>query len=158
MTKLLFIPAFILLFLVNSQPDPSPGVNAYWAEVSRTVAEGDFEGYAALYHEDAVLVNGISGESYPISKALDGWKQGFEDTKDGKMTASVEFRFSKRVHGETTAHDTGIFCYTSTKEGAEPQSSYVHFQGLLIQKDGEWIMTMEYQVARATEEEWQALE
>lgn len=160
MTKLFFLPIAILLFLflVNVQPDSTAEVDAYWAEVSRTVGEGDFEGYASLYHEDAVLVNGISGESYPISDALDGWEQGFQDTKAGKMTASVEFRFSKRVHGETTAHDTGIFCYTSQVEGEEPQPSYVHFQGLLVKKGGEWLMTMEYQVVQATEEEWERLE
>lgn len=67
--------------MANEQPDPAAGVDDYWAEVSRTVTEGDFEGYAALYHEDAVLVNGISGQSYPISDALAGWRQGFEDTK-----------------------------------------------------------------------------
>jgi hypothetical protein len=30
-------------------------------------------------------VSGLSETSYPISQALDGWKQGFVDTKDGKM-------------------------------------------------------------------------
>lgn len=157
MVKLLFLPAFLWMFFVNVQPDPTPEVDAYWAEVSRTVAEGDFDGYAALYHPDAVLVNGISGESYPISDALDGWKQGFLDTQDGKMSASVEFRFSKRIHGETTAHDTGIFCYTSQMEGEDPQPIYIHFQGLLVKKDGQCLMTMEYQMASATEEEWKAL-
>ena len=31
-------------------------LNNFWAEVSRTVNEGDFEGYKATYHEDAVVV------------------------------------------------------------------------------------------------------
>lgn len=155
--KFLFSASFFWMVFTNIQADLTSEVDAFWAEVSRTVAEGDFEGYAALYHEDAVLVNGISGESYPISDVLDGWKQGFLDTQDGKMSASVEFRFSKRIHGETTAHDTGIFCYTSQMEGEELQSAYVHFQGLLVKKDGKWLMTMEYQMAPATEEEWEAL-
>ena len=47
-------------------------LDAYWAEVSRTVAEGDFEGYAALYHEDAVLVSSPSQASMPISEDGDG--------------------------------------------------------------------------------------
>lgn len=156
MLKLIFLPLFTLLFL--SQPnDPATEIDAFWDEMSRTVAEGEFEEYAALYHEDAVLVNGISGESYPIADALDGWEQGFSDTKAGKMSASVEFRFSERLHSETTAYDTGIFNYTSQIEGQEPQPIYVHFQGLLVKKNGEWKLVMEYQESMASEEEWNKL-
>lgn len=157
MIKFFIFPAAIFLWMVSQQPDPSAGVDDYWAEVSRTVSEGDFDGYAALYHEDAVLVNGITGRSYPIADALDGWQQGFEDTKAGRMTAGVEFRFSERIYGETTAHDTGIFRYSSQEEGGEARTSFVHFQGLLVKKNGEWKMTMEYQMSVATEEEWEAL-
>lgn len=158
MFKFLIFPAVIFLWMACDQPNPAAGVDDYWDEVSRTVTEGDFDGYAALYHEDAVLVNGITGRSYPIADALDGWRQGFEDTKAGRMTAEVEFRFSERIHGETTAHDSGIFRYSSQEEGVEARSSYVHFQGLLVKKDGEWKMTMEYQISAATEEEWDGLE
>ena len=31
------------------------GLDAYWREAARTVREGDFEGYKATYHPDAVL-------------------------------------------------------------------------------------------------------
>ncbi len=156
MLKLISFPILSLLFLFQPQ-DPTTEIDAFWDEMSRTVAEGDFEGYAELYHPDAVLVNGISDESYPIANALDGWKQGFIDTKAGKMTAGVEFRFSERLHSETTAHDTGIFHYTSQMEGQEPQPIYVHFQGLLVKKDGEWKLVMEYQESMATIEEWDQL-
>ena len=44
-------------------------LDAYWAEVSRTVEEGDFEGYAELYHPDAVLVMQGQG-TVPIGEAL----------------------------------------------------------------------------------------
>lgn len=156
MLKLLSLPLVVSLFLFQPA-DPTSEVDALWDAMSSTVASGDFEGYAALYHEDAVLVNGISEESYPIANALDGWKQGFVDTKAGKMSASVEFRFSKRLHSEDTAHDTGIFHYTSQMEGEEAQSIYVHFQGLLVKNDGEWKLVMEYQESIATIEEWEDL-
>tara|TARA_R110002126_G_scaffold120282_1_gene261442 strand:- start:60 stop:455 length:396 start_codon:yes stop_codon:yes gene_type:complete len=130
----------------------------FWKEISRTVAEGDFEGYAKTYHKDAVLVNGISGNSYPIASALAGWKQGFADTKSGKIKASVEFKFSKRLHSELTAHDTGIFMYTSQVDGGKSNTSYIHFEGLLTKTSGQWKMIMEYQVSVATEEEWNSIE
>ncbi|MFN1834868.1 DUF4440 domain-containing protein [Balneola sp. MJW-20] len=133
-------------------------VDDYWNEVTRTVMEGDFEGYAALYHEDAVLVSESSGNSYPISQALEGWKQGFEDTRAGKMKASVEFRFSQRLHGESTAHDTGIFKYSALSNGTEWNTSYIRFQGLLVKKGGKWLMMMEYQMDQAGIEEWEALD
>jgi uncharacterized protein (TIGR02246 family) len=130
-------------------------LDAYWAEGSRTVAEGDFEGYAKIYHPDAVLVVGGSG-SYPIATALAGWKQGFDDTREGNAEAGVEFRLTERLVGETTAHETGIFRYFLTPEEGEEQVALIHFEALLVKKDGRWLMLMEYQKGPATEEEWAA--
>ena len=56
-------------------------LDSLWAELANTVANGDLEGYSAGYHPDAILVNGLSNKSYPIAKALAGWKQGFVDVK-----------------------------------------------------------------------------
>ncbi len=60
-------------------------LDRYWVELSRTVREGDFEGYKAAYHEDAVVVFATreSKTSLSISEALTGWEQGFIDTKTG---------------------------------------------------------------------------
>ena len=132
-------------------------LDAAWAEVSRTVAEGDFDAYAATYHEDAILVNGVSGTSYPISSALEGWAQGFTDTKTGKMTAGVVFRFSQRLNDATTAHETGIFHYWSTPTDGETVHNYMHFNALFVKKGG-WKMMMEYQKERATVDDWIELE
>jgi hypothetical protein len=130
-------------------------LDAFWAEVSRTVTEGDFEGYAATYHDDAILVSGTSETSYPIAQALDGWKQGFLDTKAGIMEAGVEFRFTRRLSDETTAHETGIFHYETVDAEGNRSGQYVHFEALLIKKDG-WKMMMEYQKSVATQAEWEA--
>ncbi|AZQ58362.1 hypothetical protein EJ994_05915 [Maribacter sp. MJ134] len=136
-------------------------LNHFWAEVSRTVAEGDFEDYAAAYHEDAVVVftTGANKTSVSIAKALANWKPGFIDTKAGKTANSVSFRFSQRVGSETTAHETGIFAFQS-KDGTGKTSpkQYVHFDALLIKRDTTWLMVMEYQKTRATEAEWNLLE
>jgi ketosteroid isomerase-like protein len=136
-------------------------LDSFWAEVSRTVAEGDFEGYAAAYHEDAVVVftTGENKNSVSIAKALENWKQGFIDTKAGKTANGVSFRFSQRVGSETTAHETGIFAFQS-KDGTGKTSpkQYVHFDALLIKRDTTWLMVMEYQKSKATEAEWDALE
>jgi ketosteroid isomerase-like protein len=130
-------------------------LDAFWAEVSRTVAEGDFEGYAATYHEDAILVSGRSGTSYPIAQALAGWKQGFDDTKAGRMNATVEFRFTQRLSDATTAHETGIFHYAVVDADGQRTEQFVHFEALLVKKQG-WKMMMEYQKSAATQEEWDA--
>lgn len=132
-------------------------LDAYWAEVARTVVEGDFEGYAALYHEDAVLVSNFSESSIPIANALAGWKQGFIDTQEGKMSAEVSFRFSQRYNDGATAHETGIFRYAYTPSGGELVEQLVHFEALLVKKDG-WKMVMEYQKSPATAEDWNNLQ
>ena len=97
-------------------------LNSYWKELSRTVREGDFEGYGAAYHDDAIVIfaGGNNKTSMPLSSAMAGWKQGFVDTKSGKVKSDVTFRFSQRIGDDTTAHETGIFHYTSIdNEGNE---------------------------------------
>ena len=152
-----YILPLILLFVLPEAGNPTEEVNQFWKEVSRTVSEGDFENYAATYHSDAILVDGISGTSYPIADALAGWEQGFEDTRTGKIKATVQFKFTERYHSKTTAHDTGIFKYSSQAAGEESRAAYIHFQGLLNKVSGEWKLMMEYQVSVATEEEWSSI-
>jgi ketosteroid isomerase-like protein len=130
-------------------------LDAFWAEVSRTVGEGDFEGYAATYHPDAVLVSALSNNSYPISQALAGWEEGFVDTREGRMGASVEFRFTQLLADDSTAHQTGIFNYAIVNAEGERTDQYIHFEALLVKRGG-WKMVMEYQKSMATREEWDA--
>ncbi len=135
-------------------------LDIYWNVLAKTVQEGDFEGYAAAYHEDAVAVfaTGKNKTSVPISSALAGWKQGFMDTKAGKQIDKVEFRLSQRIGNESTAHETGIFCFTSSDSDGKLKGRYlVHFEMLLMKRDNAWYAMMEYQKSIATEEEWEAL-
>jgi hypothetical protein len=130
-------------------------LNDFWREVSRTIEEGDFEAYAATFHEKATLVSGISDKAYPIATALAGWKKEFDDTKSGVRKSSVAFKFSKRLGDATTAYETGIFYYSFELDG-QKNGYYIHFDGLLV-KDGTWKMMMEYQKSPATKDEWDAL-
>ena len=133
-------------------------LDALWADVSRCVREGDFAGYSATCHPDGVLVSGSKATSYPLTQALVRWKPGFEDTKAGKMKASVAFRFSQRIGDATTAHDTGIFLYISQKPGEEPVEAHIHFEALLLKNDaGVWQVMMEYQKSPASAQEWETL-
>ena len=127
----------------------------YWAELSRTVEEGDFDGYKRLYHADAVMVTNYTGESYPIASAFAGWEQGFTDTRRGDAEASVRFRFTQRLNDATTAHETGIFNYRFRAANGQLSDQFVHFEALLVKKGG-WLMVMEYQKRPATPEEWAA--
>lgn len=132
-------------------------LDAYWAEVSRAVREGDFEGYKATCHEKGVLVSGIKNTSYPLSKALARWEKEFTATRAGEIKAKVEFRFSQRLTDETTAHETGIFLYSFTDSKGLWKKEYINFQAMLLKgKDG-WKIMMEYQHSKATKEEWESL-
>ncbi len=142
-------PAFGIDNPVSAQLD------AFWSEISRTVMEGDFQAYRETYHEDAVLVSGISKTSQPIAGALSAWEAGFTETRTGNKKVTLEFRFTERINDATTAHETGIFCYTAIGDDGKPKTSYIHFEALLIRQE-RWKTMMEYQVAMATEEEWAA--
>lgn len=135
-------------------------LDQYWDQLAKTVIEGDYEGYGALYHEDAVVVftGGENKTSVPIAKALAGWKQGFLDTKAGKRHDKVEFRMSQRIGDETTAHETGLFLFTSMdRDGNILSKGVTHLEMLLVKKGNEWLAVMEYQKSKGTMEEWEAL-
>ncbi len=132
----------------------------YWAEISRTVKEGDFEGYKATCHENAVLVvtAGKNKRSEPMTVALARWKQGFMDTRQGKQMDNVSFRFSQRIGDETTAHETGIFYFTShDSTGKLLSESFTHLEALLVKQGDRWVCLMELQKSAASREEWDAL-
>ena len=136
-------------------------LDQFWKALSKTVKDGDYEGYGALYHSDAVVVfaGGANKTSVPISTALANWKQGFQDTKDGKQKDNVEFRFSQRIGNDETAHETGIFHFTSVDENGRTRAdSYTHFEMLFVKKGGKWLSIMEYQKSPATKAEWDALQ
>ena len=69
MKSLLVLLVLVLLPSAAIAQDTVTELDAFWAEASRTVAEGDFAGYAATYHVDAVLVSLATGNSYPIAGA-----------------------------------------------------------------------------------------
>ncbi|MFO7588546.1 MAG: nuclear transport factor 2 family protein [Gemmatimonadota bacterium] len=150
----LFLAAVLLAAPSTARAQAESELDAYWDEVSRTVAEGDFEGYARLYHPDAVLVVGGTG-TYPIESALAGWKQGFVDTREGRAEAGVAFRFTGRLSGEETAFETGMFRYALEPDEGDDVVALVRFEALLVKKDGRWLMLMENQQGPATDEEWE---
>jgi ketosteroid isomerase-like protein len=130
-------------------------LDSFWAEVSRTVIEGDFQAYAKTYHEDAIVVSGLSKTSQPVSRSLAEWEEGFIQTSAGKNKVGLEFRFTQRINDASTAHETGLFRYSSTAEDGTTKVSYIRFEALLIKKNG-WKTLMEYQKTLATPEEWDA--
>lgn len=174
MKRFFFLPALLLFavststFSLSSTPASSKQqtnqhtneLNKFWEMLSKTVKEGDFEGYSSLYHNDAVIIftTGSNKVSLSIGETLAGWKEGFAKTKAGKQKDNVEFRFSQRIGNANTAHETGIFHFTSTGNSGEVLADiFVHFEMLFVKKDGKWLATMEYQKSNATQAEWDAL-
>lgn len=156
--------SLILIYLIcmntaSAQTDAeiTDDLNVYWSQVISAVEEGDFDGYANTFHIDAVLVSDVSGQSYPIAKALSGWKAGFDSTANGEITVSLEFKMSKRLHDDSTAHETGIFKYQSTDQGGKTVTALIHFESLIIKQGNDWKMIMERQIKPASDDEWNAL-
>ena len=159
-----FLNSLIALVLFFAAPFASAADDAarlaeldrFWNAVSQSVKEGDFDGYKATCHPEGVLVSEKLKTSQPLTKALERWKPGFDDTKAGRAKASVEFRFSQRLGDGITAHETGIFLYSFTDAQGQSKKDYVRFEALLVKRDG-WKTLMEYQKSPATPEEWAAL-
>jgi len=154
-------PVAIRSFKVTPLPDLETTrlaeLDAFWAELSRTIREGDFAALQATCHENAVLVTGTRKTSYPLSQALARWKKDFDDTKAGMTQPTVDFRFSHRFGDATTAHEAGVFRYISRAADQPEQTDYIAFEALMLKQDGKWKMLMEYQIGAVTQAEWDAL-
>jgi len=156
------LPLFLCTSLMASTPSDKNNarlaqLDTYWAEVSRSVREGDFEGYKATCHPQAVIVSISKKNSTPLTVALARWEKEFSDTKSGKIKATVTFRFSQRLGDETTAHETGIFFYSTINTKGERTQEYLRFETLLVKREDGWKTLMEYQKTQATQQEWDAL-
>jgi hypothetical protein len=154
---LILILMFVSAVAHGAEEDRLAELDAYWAEVSRCVKEGDFKGYEKTIHKDGVIVAGKGKKCYPLEDALKKWKIEFDQTKEGVRQSSAEFRFNQRLGDETTAHETGILLYKAvTKEGKNVEA-YIDFQALLLKRRGRWQIMMEYQVGPTTKEAWSKL-
>lgn len=151
------IRSFRVTPLLDDEQARIKELDAYWAEVSRAVHEGDFEAYKAGCHSEGVLMSEAKQLSQPLAVALARWQNDFVKTRSGKVSSKVEFRFSNRFGDSTTARETGIFRYTSQEPGAEPKIEHVHLEALLVKRDGKWKTLLENQTGPATEVEWDAL-
>lgn len=134
-----------------------PELDAYWAEVSRSVREGDFAAYTATCHPEAVLISGTKNTTQPLTTALSRWKKDFSDTKEGKVRGNVEFRFGKRIGDFTTAHEIGVFRYTTLSDTAPPKYDYMNLDAILVKRDGTWKILIENQTGPATQADWDKL-
>lgn len=151
------IRAFRVTSLDESEQKRIAELDAYWEKVSRAVKEGDFASYQETCHPEGVLVSGNKRTTQKLAAALKRWRPDFESTREGKMKASVEFRFSTRLSDATTAHESGIFRYESQTPGEEAKVEYVKFEGLLIKSQDAWKILMENQQCSVSEAEWQRL-
>lgn len=155
---LLLLLALVLPSLADDKTARLAELNAYWAEVSRAVGEGDFDAYRATCHPDGILIAGSKKTSYLLSDALKKWKPNFTHTKSGKIKASVDFRFSQRWGDDRTAHETGMFRYAETNTEGVEKIAYVNLIALLVKKDGKWLILMENQQSEGSVEDWKKLQ
>jgi len=153
MRKLFIITLFLSLKSIWAD-DVIDELDTAWDKLKATVSKGDFRSFKSVYHQDAILVNGITHKSYPIKDAFTGWKQGFEDTKSGIISAHVDVKFSQRLTDNTTAHETGIFHYYTIDKDGKQNDSYVHFESLWMKNNNKWLMMMEYQKSRTDAVVW----
>ena len=134
----------VLLFIqfIYAQDIIINELDAAWKKLENTVSTGDFRSFKSVYHQDAVLVNGITKNSYPIKNAFEGWEKGFIDTKSEEIIANLDVKFSERLFDEFTAHETGIFHYYTINKNGDKDDTYVHFESLWVKKNNKWKMIM----------------
>ena len=94
MKKLFILTIFLSIQSIWAMDNLTDELDVAWGKLKKTVSKGDFRSFKSVYHWDAVLVNGTSNKSYPIKNAFEDWKQGFDDTKSGIISAYLDVKFS----------------------------------------------------------------
>lgn len=149
--------------VLNAQQAPPPAAASssrdidrdVWAVIIKTVLTDDIVGMGATYVPDAVIVNPTNTQ--PIKAALDRWGKDMVTNKAKGTHATVEFRFSKRLDGATTAFEAGIFNYATIDKDGKATPGYYPFEELLIKTDGKWKIVMERQFNAVTPADWAKL-
>ncbi len=154
-------PIRLFLTLLALAPLPAHAqvtaeLDALWARVAQSVATGDPDLYLSTYHPDAIFVSARRGVTRTVAEDVEANRAAWSDTREGRAVRSVEFRFTKRLHSETSAHEVGIFRYASTEADGSTPVALIHFEAALVKKDGVWLQLLELQTSDATEAEWAA--
>ena len=152
---------FALIFTLSNMSAQEENLalelDAAWKKLKENISACDFDSFKSVYHQDAIMVNGISKKTYPIKQAFEGWEQGFDDTKSGIIRANLDVQFSHRLYDKSSAHEIGIFHNSTVNKYEKRNDSYIHFESLWVKKDNKWLIMMEYQISRSNKEEWDEL-
>jgi hypothetical protein len=131
-------------------------LDAFWAEVVKSVTQWSVAAQKATYHPDAVGVYGTA-DSYSTSLVWDDYAAREADstsTNNRPRNPGLEFRFSSRVHSASSAHEVGLYHFWA--DGREDY--YGTVDSYLVKKDGQWMILVEIQFEPAvTEADWDAL-
>ena len=128
-----------------------------WKPLIKSVYEADYPLHESCYHPSAVMVLEIGGKTMSGKQWLEGVKAGFEEREGQAKTTFLKMRFSKRLHDPVSGYETGIFLFSSIRDG-ERKNAYIKFEFLLTRENGTWQLLLENQQERLTEEDWNALD
>ena len=148
--------------VAKEKPGQDPAIIAQidkelWKPLIESVYEADYPLHESCYHPSAVMVLEITGKTMSGKQWLEGVKAGFEERKTEAKTTFLKMRFSKRLHDPVSGYETGIFLFSSIRDG-ERRNAYIKFQFLLTRENGKWQLLLENQQERMTEEDWNALD
>ncbi len=136
---------------------PVAGLDAFWAELGRSIMEGDIDGMRGVYHPDAVGLY-WQGDTYSMglmTEANDAQAGYFLETRNGARTIDIQWRFVKRVHDANAAHEIAIARFIETPAGGTARTSYGHIEAFLVNR-GKWLSLVSNVRWNATEAEWNA--
>ena len=154
------LTALVLVFLalapVPASAQVTAELDALWARVIESVRTGDPELYLSTYHPDAIFVSARRGITRKVSADVEANADAWAATREGRTRRGLEFRFTERLHNEDSAHEVGIFRYSSTEADGSTRVVLIHFEAALVKKDGRWLQLLEHQKSDATRAEWEA--
>ena len=105
---------------------------------------------------DAVVIS--NGDVTPIGDALESWAEGMKKAAADGSSARVSFRFASRQDNERSAFEIGIFKYTSVDSSGTETQMFMHFESVLVKKEGRWLFLLERQFDETNEAAWKALQ
>jgi hypothetical protein len=158
--KRILATGLALFVLTSAAPVAAQGqveaeLDELWARVVQSVRTGDADLYLSTYHPDAIFVSARRGISRTVAEDVAANRDAWRATAEGRAERDLEFRFTRRIHNESSAHESGIFRYSSVEGGVRTVAT-IHFTAALVKVEGVWFQLLEYQDSDATDAEWEA--
>ncbi len=136
-----FILPFLTSFLLLSATAQTPHqeINQQiWKTFIKSYNSFDTELFMSLYSKDIIRIPRDDKKIFSFAEYKKNINRENQFNKNYNIKASLEVRFTERVHTATTAYETGIYKIDLVENTGKKATVYSSFMVILRKENGSW--------------------